>query len=252
MPEPAFQTSFIPKQHIAKQLGLAKPRRHFALGGLGPLIASTIFFLTLAGAGALYILDHRAQSLLEEEVAKLRKHQQLFQMDKLDDLARLHDRYQIALELINRHIAPTLIFAPLASRTLPTVQYNSFSYRLENDRVALQMEAVAQDYASIALQSEAFVPKVGGATLFFNPLVSNLKEGENGTVSFTLSISMPREAIAFREVAQRLTQESPFDLAPFDNGEETAPSAAPAQPPSVVEAGGEKDHFGGLDSLFGQ
>ena len=201
--EPQFQTSFIPKQHLAKQLGTSSPRRRLYFGGIGTLIASTIFFLTLIGAGVLFVLEATAQRRLEEALATLRKNQQLFEVDALSELIRLHDRYQVASELLTQHIAPSLLFKPLAERTLPTVQYTSFSFETDGSTVTLTMDARARDFASVALQSEAFAPRVGGPTLFYNPLVSNVKENPDGSVSFTLMVQMDRAAIAYRERAMR-------------------------------------------------
>lgn len=202
--ESSFQTSFLPKQRLAQELGTPTRRRGVYFGGIGPLIASTIFFLTLIGAGVLYTFEAQATKRLEEALETLRKNQAPFELDTLDDLARLHDRYQTALTLINDHIAPSLIFDPVAANTLPTVQYKSLSFTYGRDSVTLTMEALARDFASVALQTDAFVPQVGGPSLFFNPLVSNVKEEGDGKVSFKLTVQMPAQAVAY---AERLSRE---------------------------------------------
>ncbi|GIW68470.1 MAG: hypothetical protein KatS3mg099_418 [Candidatus Parcubacteria bacterium] len=214
--EPSFQTSFLPKQRLAQELGTPTRRRGVYFGGIGPLIASTIFFLTLIGAGVLYALEAQATKRLDEALETLRKNQAPFELDTLDDLVRLHDRYQTALTLINAHIAPSLIFEPIAANTLPTVQYKSLSFTYGKDTVSLQMEALARDFASVALQTDAFVPQVGGPSLFFNPLVSNVKEEDDGKVSFTLTVQMPTQAVAYAERASREGEDFLDDLGDSD------------------------------------
>src|SRR5690606_3250741 len=122
--EPQFKTSFIPKQSLAKS---ATPKRRGAGMPKGAgLIVSLVIFLAAAGsAGSLYLYKQYLLDSIDRKSEELRRARNAFQPSLIRDLARLDSRLIAAQDIMERHIAPSVIFELLEQTTLRSVQYSS-------------------------------------------------------------------------------------------------------------------------------
>ena len=176
-----FQTSFIPKKALSEER-VAPPGKT----SLFSFLATIIFFAALASAAGMYFYKASIQKNLDSMTASLAAAQNEFEATDITQLETLSRRMAAVKTLLANHIAVTPIFAALQDSTLKTVQYTKFSYTFPTDSggaIEVQMSGRAQDYTSIALESDNLTSNKN----IQNPIFSNLAlEPQTGDITFDL------------------------------------------------------------------
>lgn len=195
--EPSIPTSFIPKRPIESEIPISRVRS----AGLLSLITFVIVLATAVSFGAVYFY----QKQLVSQKAKLEKSiseaKDGIGTEFVSEMKRLDDRIDGVKELIKNHIVVTPIFKALESSTLRNIQYKDFSYSIKSDPISKSQQVVvdvtgsAKNYATIALQSDAF----SSSTVIKNPVFSNLTiEDKTRQVNFKLTFAVSMADLSYQ------------------------------------------------------
>ena len=185
-----LHTSFIPKKQMTRAIV-----SHSGFGFL-TFIAVIIFSLSVAG----WVGSWLYKSFLTSEVAKLKvslqREREAFEPRLLAMFEKLDKKLTAGEELLGRHTTLVPFFETLERLTLPTIRYNTFDYQLSSQGAhQFTFSGEAVNYASIALQSDALAadPQI------INPIFSDFRVTQSGTVAFALRFSINPELISYRK-----------------------------------------------------
>jgi len=177
---PQAQPSFIPKKPLtASSAGAGS----LGVGGLFFLIAVLIFIASLVSAGAVFAYGGYLTSAIASKTDSLNKAQAAFDPGTIQELVRMDSRITNAKTLLQKHIAPSALFAFLSSQTLQRVSFSSFSYVLGDDgSVSITLAGQADSFATLALQSDQFNTN----KLLKDVIFSAIAVGTSGQVTFNV------------------------------------------------------------------
>lgn len=188
--DPQAPTSFIPK----KSLDSSVVARGSAFGSLMLLISIFMFTISLLAAGGVFAYQGFLTKSIVDADASLQKAQEAFDLSTIQDLIRIDSRIKNARVLLQKHTAPSAVFAFLADQTLQTVQFNSFEYTLQDDGTAsISMEGLGNSFASVALQSDQF----GASKVLKDVVFSGIKVEAGNTVTFTVKATVDAALINY-------------------------------------------------------
>ncbi len=147
-----MQTSFIPKKPLVE--GAPVRRAHM---GIMWFVALLLFVASIVAGGAAFAYQLSLQSAIKSESDSLARAQAAYDPSVINSIIRLDDRITQSKILLQKHLAPSSIFSMLESSTLQNVRFTNFSYSINPDgTAALALSGEALDFASVALQSDAF------------------------------------------------------------------------------------------------
>ncbi len=151
--ESRYQTSFIPKAPIQQTSSISTKRPVSILS----IIATFLFIVSVVGAGGAYAFEKYLKQQIDSKITSLEKTRKAFEPTTIETYSRLDNRIETAKQLLNSHVAASLIFSYLQDATLKTIDYTSFDYKLNSDgKVDLSIKGEAKGYNSIAYQSQIF------------------------------------------------------------------------------------------------
>ena len=189
--ENSFQTSFIPKKLITSNLSDKEPRNFFSLIATFLLIVS---ILISVGLFVYKIYLTKQQELLSASLTKTRDS---FEKDTIDELELFDKRIQSAEQILSNHIVLSPTFALLGEITIPAVQYTNFQQQTTDQGFLVNIEGLALDYRSIALQADMFNSAKGHS--FKNVLFSDLTKDKNNNISFNLKFNIEPELLSYEK-----------------------------------------------------
>ena len=139
----------------------------------------------------------------------LKKAEQAFDPGILEALSRLDAKITTmegntkAPGLLAKHITLLPLLDYLERTTLPSIRFRSFKYSHSNaNAVDLKMTGQAQNYKSVALQSEQFTAP-GSVHNFSNLVFSDLNLDTDGSVNFNFSASVDASLLSYRNSAKQ-------------------------------------------------
>ena len=191
--EKDFQTSFIPKQPIAKE----RTTQAESIG-LFAVVAIFVVFTILIATGGLYFYRGVLMTKMTTMENNLNLAKNRFEPSKIVQLQTLNKRLKEATEILSKHITIYPIFQALQNLTMKTVRFTRFNYSLEADRNAkidVKMSGLATGYRSVALQSDLFAKN----KFLIDPVFSNLSLDNNGNVIFDLEFSVDPSFIDYQQ-----------------------------------------------------
>lgn len=213
--EPSIPTSFIPKRPITTE-------PHAPVGGpraVGLLTMFTVIVVlgTALSFGYVYLAERKLAGDKAKLAASIDVARNSIGTDFINDMKRLQARIEGVKALLKSHIVVSPIFDALQATTLRSVQYKSFSYAFVTDAgtkaqtVQITLVGSAKSYATIALQSDAFL----GSTLIKNPVFSNLSVNDKtGAVEFRLTFSVDPAMLSYERFIASVPKSSTEQLTP--------------------------------------
>ena len=138
---PETQSSFIPKKPLTT-VGLHSSSSAF--GSLLFLIALLLFLASVVSGGAVFAYSKYLTGTITSKVDSLNKGQAAFDPSTIQDLIRMDSRLNNAQVLLQKHVAPSVLFSFIAAQTLQRVSFGSFSYVLgDNGSVSINLSGEA-------------------------------------------------------------------------------------------------------------
>ncbi len=198
-----FQTSFIPKRPVVA--GEAPLRAKQPLNLLS-IIATFIFIVAILAMGGEFAYKHYINSKLVSMNQQLTAAQAEIRDDLINQFIRLDSRLKSAQELLQGHIATSLLFETLQNQTVKNIQFSDMTYQADpaTGAVTVYMRGLAVSYNAIALQASIF----NNNKYIKNALFSDMSLDQKGQVQFTLKATIDPELIAQRNTIKSLTSTS--------------------------------------------
>ncbi len=188
--DPLQQASFIPK----RSLDAARGGGGGVFDGLLFFITLFLFIVSLAAAGGAFAYKNYIQNAIAQQSDSLQKAEAAFDPGAIEDLVRIDARINNAALLLQKHVAPSGLFAFLADQTLQTVQFTSLTYDLQSDGSAkITLAGVANSFSSVALQSDQF----NADKVLKNVVFSGIAVDSTGHISFNVSATVDASVLNY-------------------------------------------------------
>lgn len=197
--DPGIPTSFIPKRPIEPGMDASAnvPRRHT---NVVTLLTVVIILATAGVYGITYVYESSLTRQVETAKQTLTQARDGIGTDFVSDMKRLNDRISTIKTLLTNHVVVTPIFQALEATTLRSVQYKSFTYTLADTTaqnaksVDVTLQGTTKNYATLALQSDAFL----GNPLIKNPVFSDLAVNDTThAIDFKLGFQSDMHALSY-------------------------------------------------------
>jgi hypothetical protein len=204
--EPIVSTSFIPKRPVSAE-PVRSTSSHSYVG-----LMSFLTFIIVAGTalsfGGVYFYKKTLESQKQNLQAQIAQAQDGLGTNFVTDMKRLNQRIEGVKSLIKGHVVVTPIFQALQATTLQSVQYENFAYDFISDTttnaqtITVTIKGVAKNYATLALQSDAYAK----SPLIHNPVFSGLTvEDKTQRVGFKLTFTVNMSDLSYQTFIQNLT-----------------------------------------------
>ena len=165
------------------------------------LISTLIFIISLAGAGFVVFWKSVLLKTQSDYNQTLTKNESQFDLQTINTLRRVNTKIDIAKQLWANHLAVTGIFGIMGALTAQNTRFTSLNLTMPTSgsgsgsgsspssgskSVQINMSGVAEDFSSIAFQSDVLgaSSKYGRNIVMQNPSLSGLSLSANGNVSF--------------------------------------------------------------------
>lgn len=223
--DPQISTSFIPKRPVTSGV-VTTSTSHSKAAGLLSLLTVIVVVATILALGGVILFEKSLVSQKQRMEQSIGDARSTIGSDFLADMQRLTARITGVKELLQSHIVVSPIFSALEATTLRSIQYKSFEYQFITDpatkaqMVRVTLTGEAKNYASIALQSDAYAQN----TLIKNPVFSDLTiDDKTNVVKFRLTFDVAPAALSFQTFVDAKTKAQPQAL----------PTTTPQTPPPV-------------------
>lgn len=174
------KTSFIPKQTMAKAPVVA--RRTF--DGTATVISIFLAVVAIVVYAGLFVYQSVLKNQIDGLAASLGRARGAFETNLIAELQAVDARLITGDMLLKQHRALSPLFTLLEESTVQTIRYNNFALKAESGGVyGVTLRGEADDYASIALQSDIFSKN----KYIQDHIFSNLTLNQDGRVSFDFS-----------------------------------------------------------------
>lgn len=168
-----------------------EPRNFFSIIAVFILIVS---ILISAGLFVYKIYLTKQEGILSTSLTTTRDS---FEKSTIDELELFDKRTESAKQVLNNHIVLSPMFALLGDITIPQIQYTNFEEKTDATGFLVNMQGLARDYRSIALQADMFNSPAGKS--FTNVLFSNLVKDKNNNVSFDLKFNVSPDLLSYEK-----------------------------------------------------
>lgn len=183
--------SFIPK----KDTSLVEDKKKFSKTiDIYLLVSSIIFFATIISSLGVFLYKGYLNSQIEDSIIILERERGSLDTDSIKILSKLDKRIKVSEKLLDSHVDMIGFFEILESSTLESIQFTSLDLSLEDDMVDISMSGIADSYASIALQSDAFSKN----SSFHNPIFSDLVITRTGDIDFSFSAQLDKSFVLYK------------------------------------------------------
>jgi hypothetical protein len=196
--EPKFNTSFIPKKSLQADVVGASSGDKFigrrTIHGPGYFLAMLIFLVSVIASIGLFGYTKIVENSIQEKIERLKEQKVSFDVKSVDLLIRADKHITNANKLLMQHVAVSELFTLLETLTLKRVQYTSLKYDgFPGESAVVVIDGTTQTFQNVALQTEQY----RGDVNLTNPVVRELERLDNGSVSFSLDISIDQRLVMF-------------------------------------------------------
>lgn len=188
-PSPTIPTSFVPKQPV-------HATARFTKSGGNTFLALSLFMLgvSLVSAGGVFAYEQYLAGVERAKSLELSTAEASVNAEAVEAFVRTRDRFSVAADILNSHVAVSRFFDLLESLTLTNVRYDTFSYTLLPDGSGeIELNGVARSFNALAAQSAAFSAEKNLKRTIF----SGIQVGEDGEVNFTVSAEADPKLLEF-------------------------------------------------------
>ncbi|HJO89854.1 MAG: hypothetical protein QGH85_01010 [Candidatus Pacebacteria bacterium] len=190
MPELKTHTSFIPKK------SLTAPRRQAKGSSIGIFFLFTlvVFIGAIALAIGVFLYQQFIIKSIEQKSASLARASIAFEPSIIEEISRLDTRINSAQDILDNHKATSAFFDLLEATTLESISFESLDYITdESGKTRISMKGRAQNFSSVALQSDVF----GKNKFILEPIFSELDLNKKGDVVFNFSAFIDSRLISY-------------------------------------------------------
>lgn len=190
-----FRTSFVPKKTlIPKDVVTSGSAVHLLLAS-----GAIVFLMVLAVFAGVYLYRALLNKTINEQSLALEKAKKAFETSFIVDAKRFDRRINGANSILKRHQIITPVFSLLSELTLQTVRYNSLIYTNASGVPSLSLSGEAKGYASVALQSDAFLESEKIRNPLFTDVVNVNKDASKSGVSFKFTGTLEPATVSYEK-----------------------------------------------------
>jgi len=176
---PNFQSSFIPKEPVTAEVFKKKKA-----GILGVLVVSLFIGAIVISIG-MYVYKGIVKSDIKNLESQLAEAEKNIDKNTINEISQFNKKLVVAKAIVVKHQVVSAFLESLASSTVSSVQFTSFSYNnIEQGKLLVALQGKATSYASVALQESVFSQNKYFKSVSF----SNLTLADKGLVSFDLAV----------------------------------------------------------------
>jgi hypothetical protein len=206
--DPQVGASFIPKKPLTGTVSRSRA------GGFGIviLIALLLFIASLVSAGAAFLYERFLTASISSKNHSLELAQSAYEPGAIEDLSRLDSRINQARTVLQKHIAPSAIFAFLSTQTLERVRFTNFDYGINTDGSAtLTLKGVGDSFSTIALQSD----QLGASKVLKDIIFSDIAiDPLTGKVTFSVKANVDSSLILYSKTLLQNPADAGADATP--------------------------------------
>lgn len=188
--ENSFQTSFIPKKPVISDKTIKTPK------SLLLIILTFLLIVSVLVSIGLFLYKNYLIKQKESYSTELSVVRESFEKDTIEELALFDKRTESAKDILNDHIVLSPVFVLLGQITIPSIQYTSFSHQNDEDNFVVEIEGLAKDYRSIALQANMFNAEKSHS--FENVLFYNLTKDKSNNINFNLKFNVKPALLSYQ------------------------------------------------------
>ena len=187
-----FQTSFIPKKPVTQS--------RIPIGASSSflnIVTMFIFLAVLISTAILFLYYKSIERNISQMQNDLVLSKERFNPAQIQSFQVLDKRLKSSTDILNQHIVITPIFQTLQELTMKSIQYTKFDYTLgtpEQPDILVKMSGVANDYRSVALQSELYAKNKN----LIDPVFTKLSLDDSGKVMFDLDFSVDPKFLNYK------------------------------------------------------
>ena len=132
-----------------------------------------------------------------------------FEKDTITELELFDKQTEAANQILGKHEVFSPMFALLGDITIPSIQYTDFTEQTSDKEHTVDIQGVASDYRSIALQADMFDSVKGRS--FSNVLFSNLVKDKNNNITFDLQFNVEPDILSYEKnvISGQVTSNNP-------------------------------------------
>lgn len=177
-PQTKFQTSFVPKKPvIASQANQYRKKSSFLL-----IVSLVIFVAIMIVAAGFYFYNEKLKNDIDQQRTDIKQANERFDTDAVGRANRLNDRIVAVKSILDNHISPSIIFDLLEDKTLISVRFKNFSFKIEpQNKIVINSTGVGSNLDAIVLQSDLF----GDTGVLKDVVFSSVQPNEKGVVDFS-------------------------------------------------------------------
>jgi flagellar basal body-associated protein FliL len=214
--ESKIKSSFIPRDTSQNNFHTAK-KRGGSTADIFVLLSIVLLVASLALGVAVFLYVKFLESSLGGKKEQLQRAEASFEPALIAELNRLDDRMRAGEEILDQHIAPSVLFRTLEELTLNTVSFTTMQYLAERGAgINIEFSGVARSVNSIALQADLFAKH--GAIV--SPIFSNINRDQKG-VRFDLSADINPSALRYSALVNTATSQN-VQQQPAAGGEDSS------------------------------
>jgi uncharacterized membrane-anchored protein YhcB (DUF1043 family) len=198
-------TTFIPKKPL-QQSPEETGATHAVRTPMGTLMVISIIIGILAAISLVGVFLYKQYVIADvENIQKaLKTNEKELEPNLIADLTKLDKQLKNGETLLRQHIAPSPIFDLIEQNTLKQVRFSKFEFRVDNNMYDVNMSGEANNYQSIALQSQNF----GDVTAFRDVIFSDFTLTPKNRISFTVSFKVNTDILNFSTAPIRVISSS--------------------------------------------
>lgn len=189
------QASFIPKKPISHALNRGSVRSAPpSKMGLFSSIAMVVFAIMVVVAIGMFAYVKTLEGQIERRKTLLEGQTEALELSFVAEATRTHDRLEALKGILDNHVRASELFRVLGATTLKSVQFTGFEF-VHNQNPAIQLEGVAQSFASLALQADAFREN----EKIIEVAISDIDLDESGNVVFGAKLVLDPIVVSYIE-----------------------------------------------------
>ncbi|MFT7557470.1 MAG: hypothetical protein ACI83D_000135 [Planctomycetota bacterium] len=186
-----FNTTFIPKQApLPSQVH--KINRPV---GILSVIAGVLFFAAIFSLIGVYVWENITINEIGVTQGRIENARAELDNEFITELKTVDNRLKIGAHLLSKHTTVSPFISLLEDSTLPSLEYVSMSYTLDEGIPTVSLQGQALTFQNIAQQAEVF----NTIALFQQHFFDGFSLDDVGRVNFGLSIELDPELLKFSE-----------------------------------------------------
>lgn len=161
-------------------------------------VGIAVFLLSIAGWVGVLLYQSYIQEEIHIKSQELSHEMDLINTSVVDRLTQVDNQIDSSEELLNRHIAPTILFSKLSDMTIQGVRYNSFSY--EGNPLApitVSLSGEAHDFSTLVQQADSLERDPFASSTEFSSVT---KSDEGDRVGFGLTMTIRPDEIRYKKL----------------------------------------------------